>query len=83
MAHHLENFILITLPVENNRERTWQVSSLATRTPHPAALAPPRTRLLPPCALGYMCNLAEQKIRLRTQRVLVSGSGWLPCLLWI
>jgi hypothetical protein len=32
MAHHLENFILITLPVENNRERTWQVTYMAIAT---------------------------------------------------
>lgn len=37
MAHHIENFILITLPVENNRERTWQVSSMAARNSHRAA----------------------------------------------
>ena len=48
MAHHLENFILITLPVENNRERTWQVKSMAIATrniPQPSHQATPLNHL--------------------------------------
>jgi hypothetical protein len=42
-----DDFFLITLPVENNRERTWQVGSFPARPPAPSP--EPFPAFLPSC----------------------------------